>query len=139
MVVSATIAVQSKGFTDILDITDKVELEVAASKVRNGVVTVFVKGSTAAVSTMEYEPGLIADLQRTLEKLIPSNVPYNHDMRWGDGNGFSHIRATMMGPSLTIPIQNGRLSLGTWQQVILIDFDNRPRRREILLQIVGEL
>lgn len=138
MVVSATITVQSKGFTDIIDITDKVGLEVAASKIRKGTVTVFVKGSTAGVSTMEYEPGLIADLQRVFEKLIPSNVPYSHDARWGDGNGFAHIRATMMGPSLTVPIDEGRLSLGTWQQIILVDFDNRPRRREISLQIVGE-
>jgi secondary thiamine-phosphate synthase enzyme len=115
-----------------------VGLEVAASKVRNGLVTVFVQGSTASVSTIEFEPGLVADLQRTLEKLIPSNVPYDHDLRWGDGNGFSHIRAAIMGPSLTVPINNGRLALGTWQHIILVDFDNRPRRREILLQIIGE-
>ncbi|MBI2952900.1 MAG: YjbQ family protein [Chloroflexi bacterium] len=138
MIVSATFAVQSKGFADVIDITDKVELEVAASRVRGGLVTVFVKGSTASVSTMEYEPGLVADLQRTIEKLIPSNIPYNHDIRWGDGNGFSHIRATVMGPSLTIPFENGRLSLGTWQQIILVDFDNRPRRRDVLVQILGE-
>ncbi len=138
MIVSANVSVESRGFADIIDITDKVELEVAAAKVRNGLVTVFVKGSTAGVSTMEFEPGLVADLQRAFEKLAPSNVPYNHDQRWGDGNGFSHVRATMMGPSLAVPIQNGRLSLGTWQQIIVVDFDNRPRRREILLQIVGE-
>lgn len=138
MIVSSTISIQSKGFADVIDITDKVGLEVAASKVGNGLVNIFVKGSTAGVSTMEFEPGLVADLQRTLEKLIPSNVPYSHDLRWGDGNGFSHIRATIMGPSLTVPIQNGRLMLGTWQQVILVDFDNRPRRREVLLQIMGE-
>lgn len=138
MVVTATITIQSRGFTDVIDITDKVELEVAASKIRQGIVTIFVKGSTAGVSTMEYEPGLVADLQRTFEKLVPSNIPYNHDARWGDGNGFSHIRATLMGPSLTVPIQNGRLSLGTWQQIIFVDFDNRPRRREIVLQIIGE-
>ncbi|MCL5264226.1 MAG: secondary thiamine-phosphate synthase enzyme YjbQ [Chloroflexi bacterium] len=138
MVVSASFAVQSKGYCDVVDITDKVELEVAASKIRNGLVTVFVRGSTAGVSTMEFEPGLVADLQRTLEKLIPSNVPYNHDARWGDGNGFSHIRATMMGPSLVVPLQSGKLSLGTWQQIILVDFDNRPRRREVQVQVVGE-
>lgn len=138
MIVSSTISVQSKGFTDVLDITDAVRQAVSLSKVRDGSVTVFVRGSTAGVSTIEYEPGLIADLQQAFERIVPSNVTYQHDRRWGDGNGFSHIRATLMGPSLSVPIVGGSMALGTWQQIVVVDFDNRPRRRDVLVQVTGE-
>lgn len=138
MIVSSTITIQSKGFTDVLDITQQVQQIVAGSGIREGSVTVFVKGSTAGVSTIEYEPGLIADLQQTFERLVPSNVTYQHDRRWGDGNGFSHIRATIMGPSLNVPISMGSMALGTWQQIVVVDFDNRPRRREVTVQAMGE-
>lgn len=138
MIVSSTISVQSKGFTDVLDITDAVRQAVSLSGVRDGSVTVFVRGSTAGVSTIEYEPGLIADLQQAFERIVPSNVTYQHDRRWGDGNGFSHIRATLMGPSLSVPIVGGSMALGTWQQIVVVDFDNRPRRRDVLVQVTGE-
>jgi len=101
-------------------------------------VTVFVAGSTGGVTTIEYEPGLEEDFSRLLEKIAPSNLPYNHDKRWGDGNGFSHVRASLLGPSLTVPFADGRLSLGTWQQIVFVDFDNRPRVRTIVLQFLGE-
>lgn len=138
MIVSSTISVQSKGFTDVLDITDAVQQSISRSGVRDGLVTVFVRGSTAGVSTIEYEPGLIADLQQMFERVVPSNVTYQHDRRWGDGNGFSHIRATLMGPSLSVPIVGGSAALGTWQQIVVVDFDNRPRRRDVLVQVIGE-
>jgi len=138
MIVSSTITVQSKGFTDVLDITGSVQQIVAQSGIRDGSAIVFVKGSTAGVSTIEFEPGLVADLKQAFERIAPSNVPYQHDRRWGDGNGFSHIRATLMGPSLSVPLVGGVLALGTWQQIVLVDFDNRPRRREILVQVTGE-
>ena len=138
MIVSSSITIQSKGFTDILDITEQAQRIVAGSGVREGSVTVFVKGSTAGVSTIEFEPGLVADLQQTFERLVPCNRTYEHDRRWGDGNGYSHVRATLMGPSLNIPLVGGQMALGTWQQIEVVDFDNRPRRREILIQVIGE-
>ena len=95
-------------------------------------------GSTAALTTVEYEPGLIKDLKELAEKIVPSNRRYHHDDRWGDDNGFSHLRASLFGPSLAIPIEQGQLSLGTWQQIVLLDFDNRPRTREITVQFMGE-
>ncbi|MCK4237373.1 MAG: secondary thiamine-phosphate synthase enzyme YjbQ [Candidatus Krumholzibacteria bacterium] len=103
-----------------------------------GQLTVFVPGSTGAVSTVEYEPGLMKDLPELFEKLIPSGVTYNHDATWGDGNGFSHLRASIVGPSLTIPVSGGELTLGTWQQVIFLEFDNRPRKRIVHISILGE-
>ena len=104
----------------------------------NGIVTVFVSGSTAAISTVEYESGLIADLQNAWERTIPQNMTYQHDRRWGDGNGHSHVRATLLGPSIVVPFFNTRMTLGTWQQIIVIDFDNRSRTRDIVVQIMGE-
>ncbi len=101
-------------------------------------VSLFVSGSTAAITTIEYEPGLIQDLKDFLEKMIPSNRKYHHDDRWGDDNGFSHLRASILGPSLQVPMVAGKLQLGTWQQIVLLDFDNRPRQREILIQMMGE-
>jgi secondary thiamine-phosphate synthase enzyme len=129
---------KTSGFCDIIDITPKVRQHIETEKVQHGQVTLFVAGSTAALTTIEYEPGLVKDLREFVDKLIPSERRYHHDDRWGDDNGFSHLRASLFGPSLAIPIENGRLLLGTWQQVVLLDFDNRPRTREIIVQLIGE-
>jgi secondary thiamine-phosphate synthase enzyme len=129
---------KTAGFCDIVDITGKITEQIEHGKVRQGLISVFVSGSTAAITTVEYEPGLIKDLKEFVEKLIPSKRKYHHDDRWGDDNGFSHLRASLFGPSVSIPIENGRALLGTWQQVILLDFDNRPRTREITVQLIGE-
>jgi secondary thiamine-phosphate synthase enzyme len=126
------------GFCDIIDITAKLKEQIQQANIRAGTATLFVSGSTAALTTIEHEPGLIQDLKEFVEKLVPSDRRYHHDDRWGDDNGFSHLRATLFGPSLAIPIVNGAPSLGTWQQVILLDFDNRPRTREIIVQLIGE-
>jgi secondary thiamine-phosphate synthase enzyme len=130
---------KTQGFCDIVDITAKVQEQVQKEKIQQGLATLFVSGSTAALTTIEYEPGLVRDLKEVLEELIPSNKKYHHDGRWGDDNGFSHLRASLFGPSLQIPIESGRLLLGTWQQIVLLDFDNRPRTREIVVQIMGEV
>jgi secondary thiamine-phosphate synthase enzyme len=108
------------------------------SGIANGSVTAFCPGSTCALTTIEYESGVIADLARVIEKIVPSNVPYEHDKRWGDGNGFSHVRAALLKPSITVPLLQQRLALGTWQQIVFLDFDNRARRREIIVQVIGE-
>jgi secondary thiamine-phosphate synthase enzyme len=129
---------KTAGFCDIVDITAKINEHIERAKVRQGLASVFVSGSTAALTTIEYEPGLIEDLKEFVEKWIPSNRRYHHDDHWGDDNGFSHLRASLFGPSISIPIENGRALLGTWQQVILLDFDNRPRTREITVQLIGE-
>jgi secondary thiamine-phosphate synthase enzyme len=129
---------KTAGFCDIVDITARITEEIEQAKIRQGLVNVFVSGSTAALTTIEYEPGLVADLKEFVEKLIPSNRRYHHDDRWGDDNGFSHLRASLFGPSVNLPVENGRPLLGTWQQVILLDFDNRPRTREITVQLIGE-
>ena len=130
---------KTQGYCDIIDITAKVQEQVQKEKIKRGLATLFVSGSTAALTTIEYEPGLVQDLKELLEKLIPSNKKYHHDDRWGDNNGFSHLRASLFGPSLQVPIDSGRLLLGTWQQIILVDFDNRPRTREVMVQIMGEI
>jgi secondary thiamine-phosphate synthase enzyme len=122
----------------IVDITSQIANQVAISSIYSGITTVFVTGSTAGVTTIEFEPGLTVDFQRIWQQIIPDNIPYDHNARWGDGNGYSHIRASILGASLTIPFTDKKLSLGTWQQIILADFDNRPRSREITLQIMGE-
>jgi secondary thiamine-phosphate synthase enzyme len=127
----------TKGFCDIIDITAKTTAQVRDAEIKDGLLTLFVSGSTAGLSTIEYEPGLVQDLKELLEKLIPSDRRYHHDDRWGDNNGFSHLRASLFGPSLQIPIEHSRLVLGTWQQIILLDFDNRPRTREIVVQLIG--
>jgi secondary thiamine-phosphate synthase enzyme len=129
---------KTAGFCDIIDITAKVKSQLEEEKIQRGQATVFVSGSTAALTTIEYEPGLIQDLKEFVEKFVPSDRRYHHDDRWGDDNGFSHVRASLFGPSLAIPIDNGALALGTWQQIVLLDFDNRPRTREIILQLIGE-
>jgi secondary thiamine-phosphate synthase enzyme len=138
MVHSETISLSTKGFSDIIDLTDHVMAVLKRSKIENGLVTVFCPGSTGGITTIEYESGVLKDLQKAIEKIVPSNVPYEHDKRWGDGNGFSHVRAALMKPSLSIPLIKGRLTLGTWQQIVFIDFDNRKRERNLIVQIVGE-
>jgi len=138
MVVSEFISLQTKGFNDIIDITPSVTVVVENSGIKNGTVTVFCSGSTGAVTTIEYESGVLEDLKKAIERMAPSDVPYAHDRRWGDGNGFSHVRAALLGPSLTVPIMGGALALGTWQQIVFIDCDNRKRRRKIIVQVIGE-
>jgi len=138
MVVTGKISLQSKGNGDIIDITPQVEKQVAESGINNGTVTVFVSGSTAGITTIEYEPGLLSDFQNMWERNIPKNIPYEHDRAWGEANGFSHVRASLLGASLVVPISHKALTLGTWQQIVLIDFDNRPRSRQIIVQIMGE-
>jgi secondary thiamine-phosphate synthase enzyme len=137
IVYSDTISIATKGFSDTIDITDRVDKITEDSKVVNGMATVFCQGSTGTVTTIEYEPGVIKDLQKALEKIAPSDVPYEHDKAWGDGNGFSHVRAALVKPSLTIPIVDSKMTLGTWQQIVFIDFDNRSRKRKVIVQVVG--
>ncbi len=138
MVVTKKISLQTKGKCDIIDITPQVEQQLAEANINNGTATLFVVGSTAGISTIEFEPGLLSDFQSMWERNIPQNIPYNHDRRWGDGNGHSHVRASLLGASLVVPFNDKRLTLGTWQQIVLIDFDNRPRSRQIILQIMGD-
>jgi len=138
MVLSDTISLSTKGFCDIQDITSPVAVTVGKSRIKNGIVTVFCPGSTAAVTTIEYESGVLEDLKKAIERIAPSHLPYAHDQRWGDGNGFSHVRAALLGPSLTVPIVHGELALGTWQQIVFIDFDNRSRRRNVVVQVMGD-
>jgi secondary thiamine-phosphate synthase enzyme len=127
-----------KGFSDMMDITGEVEKTVAESKLRNGIVTVFATGSTASISTVEYEPALVKDVQDRLENIAPRSMRSRHSETWGDDNGFSHIRATIMGPGITVPFTGGKLELGTWQQIVVIDHDNRLRSRRIVIQVMGE-
>jgi secondary thiamine-phosphate synthase enzyme len=136
-VITETLYVSTKGNSEVIDITGKVEEKVHHHKVENGVVVVFVVGSTACITTTEYEPGLRKDIPAALERVAPENQRYHHNDTWGDGNGYSHVRASFIGPSLTIPIVGGKLALGTWQQVVLIDCDIRGRDRKIILQIMG--
>jgi secondary thiamine-phosphate synthase enzyme len=137
-VINERISLDTKGNPDLLNITGKITELIRASGLKKGNATIFVIGSTAAITTFEYEPGMIQDIQDLYDKLIPKNKHYAHDDTWGDANGFSHLRAALQGPSLTIPFDNGRPLLGTWQQVVLAEFDNRPRKREIVVQIIGE-
>lgn len=137
-IINEDISINSKGHSDIIDITHQVKEKVSSSGLKNGSVLVFVPGATGSVTTMEYEPGLIADMQAALERLAPRKLEYDHNLKWGDGNGHSHIRASLLGPSLVVPFMDGQLILGTWQQIIFIDMDNRPRSRELVMQITGE-
>ncbi|MHC4780273.1 MAG: secondary thiamine-phosphate synthase enzyme YjbQ [Planctomycetota bacterium] len=123
----------------IVDITGEVQQKLEEAGLRAGTVTVFIPGATGGVTTVEYEPGLVGDLETAFEKVAPRHGDYGHDARWGDGNGHAHIRASMLGPSLTVPIAKGRLILGTWQQIIFVDFDPPARSREIVLQFMGEI
>ncbi len=138
MIFAGDIELSTRGFSDILDITEKVRALVAESGIADGLVCVFCRGSTGSVTTIEFEDGVINDLKAAIERLVPSGQPYEHDKRWGDGNGFSHVRAALMKPSVTIPLVKNELVLGTWQQVVFLDFDNRSRTRHIVVQIMGE-
>jgi secondary thiamine-phosphate synthase enzyme len=138
MVFGKFITVPTRGFSDMKDITDEVANIIAASKIGSGIVTVFVMGSTASISTVEYEPALVADLCDSLEVIVPHTMHSRHSQTWGDDNGFSHIRATLMGPGITVPFTKGKMELGTWQQIVVIDHDNRPRSRKIFVQVMGE-
>jgi secondary thiamine-phosphate synthase enzyme len=132
------LALSGSAGTDIHDLTGEVERAVRDSGVEQGLVTVHVPGSTGAVTTIEHEPGALADLEALLERLAPEGADYAHDERWHDGNGYSHLRAALLGPSLTVPVADGRPLLGTWQQVIMLDLDNKPRRRQVVIQVMGE-
>ena len=134
----ATVERSSTAGTDLFDLTDEVASEVDRSGVSEGLVTVFTPGATAAVTTIEYESGCLEDLRRALEEIAPADGEYAHNLRWGDGNGYSHLRAALLGPSLTVPVAAGRPILGTWQQVLVCDFDNKPRTRKIVIQVQGE-
>ncbi len=123
--------------TDVLDLTRDVEDFVTRTSVDRGSVLVFVPGSTGAITTIEFESGAVADLKQAIERIAPQDAEYEHNLRWHDGNGYSHVRAALMGPSLVLPISRGQVVHGTWQQIVLCDFDNRPRRREILVQVTG--
>ena len=137
-VVTKYLNFDTKGNADIIDITDDVTVAVNESKIEEGIVTVFAPGSTMAVTTLEYEPGLVFDLTQALERIAPQDITYKHNERWHDGNGHSHVRASLLGQSESFPIIDGNVALGTWQQIICIDLDNRPRSRKLIVQIVGE-
>ena len=138
MVVTRKIGIRTKGECDLIDITAQVKREVSDSGINAGTVTLFISGSTAGISTIEHESGLVSDFQDMWDRTVPRNVTYQHDRRWGDGNGYSHVRASLLGPSLVVPFTDKTLLLGTWQQLVVADFDNRPRSRELVLQIMGE-
>jgi secondary thiamine-phosphate synthase enzyme len=138
MVSTHTLRVKTRGHTDILNLTDEVARLVRDSAIANGIVNVFVPGSTAALTTVEYEDGLIADLRALFERLAPERADYQHNARWHDGNGYAHVRSAFVGPSLAIPFVKHEMLLGTWQQIVLVDFDNRARTREVIVQIVGD-
>jgi secondary thiamine-phosphate synthase enzyme len=138
MIFNSQIELSTKGYCDILNITGQVEKAVDKSGIADGLVTIFVPGSTGSVTTIEFEDGVIQDLTEAIERIAPSNQPYHHDARWGDGNGFSHVRAALMKPGITVPIIDSQMTLGTWQQIVFIDFDNKARSREIVVQIQGE-
>jgi secondary thiamine-phosphate synthase enzyme len=130
--------VDTKGYGDIIDVSKQVQDLVRKSGLTNGIATVFIPGSTASVTTVEFESGLLSDLQGAFDRLVPTELEYAHDARWGDGNGFSHVRAALVKASLSVPFSDGSLNLGHWQQIVVIDFDNRPRKRRVLVQVMGE-
>jgi len=138
MVHGEYVTLKTKGFSDIRDITDEVAAIIKRSRVSDGLVNIFAVGSTASVTTIEYEPALVEDMRDQLEKFASSTMHSRHSQTWGDDNGFSHIRATFMGPGLTVPVSGGSAVLGTWQQIVVIDHDNRPRTRKIFVQVMGE-
>jgi len=138
MVATHTHEISTGGQGDAHDVTAVVARAVTQSGVRSGVATVFVVGSTAGITTIEFEPGAVQDLNAVFEALAPRGAAYRHHLRWGDDNGSSHVRAALLGPSITVPFKDGELRLGTWQQIVLFEFDTRPRRRELVVQIVGE-
>lgn len=137
-IINETIRLNTKGSPDLINITERISDLLKSCGLKQGNLIVFVIGSTAAITTFEYEPGLIEDMQDLYEKIIPSDRHYSHDDTWGDANGYSHVRSALQGPSLTIPFKDAKLLLGTWQQVVLAEFDNRPRQRQIVVQVMGE-
>ena len=136
-VFTSAFQVKTNGLSDVHDITQKVKEVLLTSKMTTGIAVVFVPGSTVGITTIEFEHGVVEDLKKAIERIVPQNIHYDHDARWGDGNGFAHVRAALLGPSFSAPFNNSNLLLGTWQQIILIDFDNRPRTRNIHVHIVG--
>ncbi len=137
-IINETISFTAQGFNHMQDITQEVAKKLADYDLQNGLVTVFVPGSTGGLTTIEFESGLERDFAEFMDRIIPRDVPYHHDARWGDGNGFSHVRASLLGPSLSIPFADGHLTLGTWQQIVFVDFDNRSRSRTLMIQFMGE-
>ena len=137
-VITKTTQIETRGENDVINITGQTSKALEESKLQDGIITVFISGSTAAITTIEYEPGLKQDFPRMLSRIVPKNIEYQHDNTWHDGNGHSHIKASLIGPSLTIPFKDGNLMLGTWQQIVLLETDTRPRQRKIILQIIGE-
>ncbi len=137
MAYGRTITVSTVGFSDIINISCEVQSIVLASDITDGLVAVTVIGSTASVTTIEYEPALVEDMKELLEKMIPKNIKSRHSETWGDDNGFSHMRATLMGPGITLPVVDGKVLTGTWQQIAVVDHDNRPRTREVRIQVTG--
>jgi len=132
-----SLQLSTQGFGDCRDISGFLDQCIRESRINNGLLTVMVPGSTASVTTIEYESGAVRDLKAALERIAPMDMEYAHNLRWGDGNGFSHVRAALMKPSLSIPVKEGKLCLGTWQQVVVLDFDNRPRNRSVIVQVMG--
>ena len=137
-VITQSIKVKTKGQDSIIDITKQTSTGIKNSNLKNGIVTIFVSGSTAALTTIEYEPGLLLDFPEMLARIAPQNIEYGHEKMWHDGNGHSHVRASLIGPSLTVPFSNGELMLGTWQQIVLVELDTKSRDRSLVLQIIGE-
>ena len=138
VVLTKTVQIKSKGENDMIDITQETAAFISEGNTKNGIITVFVAGSTAAVTTIEYEPGLKSDFRNMLSRIAPHDIDYEHDNTWHDGNGHSHVRASLVGPSLTIPFRNRSLMLGTWQQIVIVEMDTQPRQRSIIIQIIGE-
>lgn len=138
MVVTDSIEIRTKGHGDVLDLTPQVAEILTRSKLKDGIVTVFVTGSTAGITTIEFESNLVADFNEMWQKLAPEGVPYHHDNTWGDRNGYAHVRFSLLGASIVIPFCEGKLVLGQWQQVVLSDFDERPRQRRVVVQVMGE-
>jgi secondary thiamine-phosphate synthase enzyme len=134
---TANLEIATTAGTDVLDLTEEVQAFISKSGIGDGVLVIFTPGSTAGITTIEFESGAVADLKRVLNRIAPESGEYEHDLRWGDGNGYSHVRSALVGPSLSVPVVGGRPDLGTWQQIVLCDFDNRPRHRRVRLQVVG--
>ena len=136
-VITKYLEIKSKGENDIIDITSQIENEVTHSQIQNGNVTIFVSGSTAALTTIEHEPGLVKDFPQMLSRIAPDELDYEHEKMWHDGNGRSHVKASLIGPSLTIPFTDGQMHLGTWQQIVFLELDTRSRERKLVIQIIG--
>jgi secondary thiamine-phosphate synthase enzyme len=138
MIYTGEISLRTQADGEIIDITAKVQKQLMESGITAGIVTIFVEHSTCGITTVEYEPGLIEDLGKLWERIAPKNIPYAHDAHWGDGNGYAHVRASLLGASLTVPFTDKKMVLGTWQQIIMVDFDNRSRSRTVVVQVMGE-